>query len=52
MNAEQTHENIFMYIKTHFSETIEAKTQDLGKTMIKYSSYILYISLVYLTSHI
>ena len=43
---------IFMYIKTHFKETIEAKTQELGKTMIKYSSYILHISLAYLISYI
>ena len=31
--------NIFMYIKTHYGETILAKIRKLEKTMIKYSSY-------------
>ena len=29
--------NVFMYIKTHYSETILAKIRKLEKTMIKYS---------------
>ena len=39
MNTEQTSKNIFMYIKTHYGETILAKIRKLEKTMIKYSSY-------------
>ena len=39
MNTEQTSENIFTYIKTHYGETILAKIRKLEKTMIKYSSY-------------
>ena len=39
MNTEQTRENIFTYIKTHYGETILAKIWKLEKTMIKYSSY-------------
>ena len=39
MNAEQTSKNIFMYIKTHYGETILAKIRKLEKTMIKYLSY-------------
>ena len=39
MNTEQTSENIFTYIKTHYGETILAKKPTLEKTMIKYSSY-------------
>ena len=39
MNTEQTSQNIFTYIKTHFGETILAKIRKLEKTMIKYSSY-------------
>ena len=39
MNIEQTSKNIFMYIKTHYGETILAKIRKLEKTMIKYSSY-------------
>ena len=39
MNTEQKSENIFAYIKTHYSETILAKIRKLEKTMIKYSSY-------------
>ena len=39
MNNEQTRKNIFMYIKTHYGETILAKMSKLEKTMIKYSSY-------------
>ena len=34
-----TSKNIFMYIKTHYGETILAKIRKLEKTMIKYSSY-------------
>ena len=37
MNTEQTSKNIFMYIKTHYGETILAKIRKLEKTMIKYS---------------
>ena len=40
MNAEQTIKNIFTYIKAHYGQTILAKIWKLGKTMIKYSSYI------------
>ena len=39
MNTEQTSKNIFMYIKTHYGETILANIRKLEKTMIKYSSY-------------
>ena len=39
MNIEQTSKNIITYINTHYDETILAKIQKLGKTMIKYSSY-------------
>ena len=39
MNTEQTSKNIFMYIKTHYGETILAKIRKLEKTMIKYSAY-------------
>ena len=39
MKTEQTSENIFTYIKTHYGETILAKVRKLEKTMIKYSSY-------------
>ena len=39
MNTEQTSENIFTYVKTHYGETILAKIRKLEKTMIKYSSY-------------
>ena len=39
MNTEQTSKNIFMYIKTHYGETILAKIRKVEKTMIKYSSY-------------
>ena len=39
MNTEQTGKNIFIYIKTHFDETILAKTRKQEKTMMKYSSY-------------
>ena len=39
MNTEQTGKNIFIYIKTHYDETILAKTQKLEKNMMKYSSY-------------
>ena len=39
MNIEQKNRNIFMYIKTHYGETILAKIRKLEKTMIKYSSY-------------
>ena len=38
MNTEQTSENIFTYIKTHYGEIILAKIPQLEKTMIKYSS--------------
>ena len=38
MNTEQTAENIFTYIKTHYGETILTKTRKLEKTMMKYSS--------------
>ena len=39
MNTEQTGKNIFIYVKTHYDETILAKTRKLEKTMMKYSSY-------------
>ena len=39
MITEQTSKNIFMYIKTHYGETILAKIRKLEKNMIKYSSY-------------
>ena len=39
MNNEQISKNIFTYIKTHYDETIIAKTRKLEKTMIKCSSY-------------
>ena len=39
MSTEQTSENIFTYIKTHYGETILAKIRKLEKTTIKYSSY-------------
>ena len=39
LNTEQTRENIFTYIKTHYGETILAKIWSLKKTMIKCSSY-------------
>ena len=39
MNTEETSQNIFMYIKAHYGETILSKIQKLKKTMIKYSSY-------------
>ena len=39
MNNEQISKNIFTYIKTHYDETILAKTRKLEKTMIKCSSY-------------
>ena len=39
MNTEQTSENILVYIKTHYGETILAKNWKLEKTMIKYSSF-------------
>ena len=39
LNTEQTRENIFMYIKTHYGETILAKMRKLKKTMINCSSY-------------
>ena len=39
MNTEQTSKNIFMYIKTHYCETILAKIQALEETVVKYSSY-------------
>ena len=39
MNTEQTNENVFTYIKTHYGKTILAKIRKLEKTMIKYSSY-------------
>ena len=38
MNTEQTSKNIFIYIYTHFGETILAKIRKLEKTMIEYSS--------------
>ena len=38
MNTEQTSQNIFTYIKTHYDENILAKIRKLEKTMIKYSS--------------
>ena len=38
MNTEQTSKNIFMYIKTHYGETILAKIWKLEKTIVKYSS--------------
>ena len=34
MNTGQTSKNIFMYIKTHYGETILAKIRKLEKTMI------------------
>ena len=34
MNTGQTSENIFMYIKRHYGETILAKIRKLEKTMI------------------
>ena len=40
MNTEQTIKNTFTYIKAHYGQTILAKIRKLGKTMIKYSSYI------------
>ena len=43
MNTEQTSENTFTYIKTHYGETILAKIRKLEKTMIKYSSYTNYL---------
>ena len=43
MSTEQTSKNIFMYIKTHYDETILAKIRKLEKTMIKYSSYTNYL---------
>ena len=39
MNTEQTSENILVYIKTHYGETILAKNWKLEKTMVKYSSF-------------
>ena len=39
MNTEQTSENIFTYMKMHYSETILAKIRKPGETIIKYSSY-------------
>ena len=38
MNNEETSENIFTYIKTHYGETILARIRKLEKTMIKYLS--------------
>ena len=37
MNTEQTSKNIFMYIKTHYGETILAEIGKLEKTMIVYN---------------
>ena len=34
MNTEQTSENIFTYIKTHYGEVTLAKIRKLEKTMI------------------
>ena len=39
MNTEQTSENTFTYIKTHYGETILAKTLKLEKIMFRYSSH-------------
>ena len=39
MSTDQTSENIFTYIKTHYGETIAASIRKLEKNMIKYSSY-------------
>ena len=39
MNTEQTSENIFTYIKTHYGETILAKIQKLEKAMIVSATY-------------
>ena len=43
MNTGQTSENIFMYIKRHYGETILAKIRKLEKTMIKYLSLANYL---------
>ena len=43
MNTGQTSENILMYIKTHYGETILAKIRKLEKTMIKYLSLANYL---------
>ena len=40
MSTEQTSKNIFMYIKTHYRETILAKVRKLEKTMITHLFYI------------
>ena len=51
MNTEQTSQNIFMYIKTHYGETILVKIQKLKKTMIKYSSYANHLRFYLLCHH-
>ena len=38
MNTGQISENILMYIKAHYDETILARIRKLEKTMIKYLS--------------
>ena len=38
-SSEKYLRNTYMYIKTHYGETILAKIRKLEKTMIKYSSY-------------
>ena len=43
MNTGQISENILMYIKAHYDETILAKIRKLEKTMIKYLSLANYL---------
>ena len=51
MNTEQTSENIFMYIKTHYVETILAEIGKLEKTMIAYTSYTNHLRFSLLCHH-
>ena len=43
MNTEQTSKNIFMYIKTHYGETILAKIRKLERSIFhKHANHITY----------
>ena len=51
MNTDQTSENIFPYIKTHYGEAILAKIQRLERTIIKNSSFTNHLSFSLCCSH-